>query len=76
MGSSVHLGPSSIGLDTILLSQGKIPDRFLLGCGYDPVIQRMLVGGYPSKEAACYEWLSRGANPLKLQSCFISYSTI
>ncbi len=28
-----HLGPSHIGLDTIYLSQGKIPLGFLQGCG-------------------------------------------
>jgi hypothetical protein len=28
-----HIGPSSIGLDTIYKSRGKIPERFLRGCG-------------------------------------------
>ncbi|MSR59346.1 MAG: toll/interleukin-1 receptor domain-containing protein [Planctomycetaceae bacterium] len=28
-----HRGPSSIGIDTLLRSQGKIPEAFLRGCG-------------------------------------------
>ena len=28
-----HLGPSTIGIDTIYKSHGKIPDVFLRGCG-------------------------------------------
>jgi uncharacterized protein YjbI with pentapeptide repeats len=31
--SVVHLGPSSVGLDTILRSRGRIPRTFLAGCG-------------------------------------------
>ena len=70
-----HLAPSSIGLDTLLKSGGKIPDKFLIGCGYDPVIQHLLVGDVQSKTDVFYEWIGRGGGPLKLQSCFISYST-
>jgi hypothetical protein len=28
-----HFGPSSIGVDTLYKSQGKIPEEFLRGCG-------------------------------------------
>src|SRR5215211_1769498 len=28
-----HVGPSSIGTDTLVHSEGKIPDIFLRGCG-------------------------------------------
>jgi uncharacterized protein YjbI with pentapeptide repeats len=28
-----HLAPSTIGIDTLFLSHGKIPDAFLRGCG-------------------------------------------
>src|SRR5947209_293851 len=28
-----HIGPSTIGIDTIARSQGKIPTAFLRGCG-------------------------------------------
>jgi hypothetical protein len=31
--SVMHVGDSSIGIDTILRSHGKIPDVFLRGCG-------------------------------------------
>ena len=30
---SKHEGPSTIGIDTLFLSQGKIPETFLRGCG-------------------------------------------
>ena len=37
-----HLGPSSIGIDTILRSRGKIPETLLRGAGVpDSFIQRM-----------------------------------
>lgn len=29
-----HLGPSELGLQTFLMSNGKIPDAFLRGCGW------------------------------------------
>jgi len=28
-----HIAPSSIGVDTLYKSQGKIPEEFLRGCG-------------------------------------------
>ncbi len=68
-----HVGPSTVGIDTILGSGGKIPDVFLRGCGVDPLIQKMLVGDGHSKSEAFYEWNSKGHNPL--QRCFISYAT-
>ena len=55
-----HLGPSSIGIDTIYRSKGRIPARFLRGAGVpDNFIEYMssLVG-------TAYEFYS----------CFISYS--
>jgi hypothetical protein len=55
-----HLGPSTIGIDTIYRSQGKIPAEFLRGAGVpDNFIEYMssLVG-------AAFEFYS----------CFISYS--
>jgi hypothetical protein len=54
-----HLGPSTIGTDTIALSQGKIPDVFLRGAGVsDEVIAFILAMG--------------GA--IQFYSCFIIYS--
>ncbi len=31
--SVVHYGPSTIGIDTLIRSKGKIPEVFLRGCG-------------------------------------------
>jgi hypothetical protein len=56
-----HRGPSIIGIDTIYLSQGKIPEAFLKGAGVpDSFIDymRSLVG-----------------KPIEYYSCFISYSS-
>jgi uncharacterized protein YjbI with pentapeptide repeats len=56
-----HNGPSSIGIDTIYRSQGRIPEPFLRGCGVpDDFITHMrsLVG-----------------RPIEFYSCFISYSS-
>jgi hypothetical protein len=56
-----HGGPSTIGLDTIYKSGGKIPDAFLHGCGVpDNFIAYM--GSLTGKAFDYY-------------SCFISYST-
>lgn len=33
LGSANHVGPSSIGIDTFMISEGDIDDDFLLGCG-------------------------------------------
>jgi uncharacterized protein YjbI with pentapeptide repeats len=56
-----HDRPSSVDISTLFLSQGKIPDGFLRGCGVpDPLIeyQRSVVG-----------------RSIDFYSCFISYST-
>jgi uncharacterized protein YjbI with pentapeptide repeats len=58
-----HDGPSTIGIDTIYKSQGKIPERFLRGCGVPEsfILQiRSLVGA---------------VDGIDFYSCFISYST-
>jgi len=55
-----HLGPSSIGVDTVYNSQGNIPEEFLRGCGLpDTLIAyvRSLTG-----------------ERIQFYSCFISYS--
>lgn len=58
-----HFGPSSIGIDTLFLSKGKIPEKFLRGVGMpDEVIEHTL----PS---------IRIGTPIQWNSCFISYST-
>ncbi len=56
-----HLSPSSIGIDTVYKSKGKIPEKFLRGAGVpDSFITYMasLIG-----------------EALQYYSCFISYST-
>jgi uncharacterized protein YjbI with pentapeptide repeats len=56
-----HRSPSSIDIDTLVWSNGKIPDEFLRGCGLPDTFiafQKSLVH-----------------SPFELYSCFISYST-
>jgi uncharacterized protein YjbI with pentapeptide repeats len=55
-----HRAPSTIGIDTIYKSGGKIPEVFLRGCGVPETFitfAKSLVG-----------------NPIEFYSCFISYS--
>ena len=59
--SVIHAGPSTIGIDTVYASQGRIPEVFLRGAGVpDEFItyMRSLVG-----------------RPIEFYSCFISYSS-
>jgi uncharacterized protein YjbI with pentapeptide repeats len=56
----MHLGPSSIGIDTIFRSKGKIPESFLRGCG----VPDGLITYLPSLVGAGIEFYS----------AFISYS--
>ena len=59
--SVIHSGPSTIGIDTVYASQGRIPEVFLRGAGVpDEFItyMRSLVG-----------------RPIEFYSCFISYSS-
>lgn len=58
-----HLGPCSIGIDTLYLSKGKIPEVFLRGCGVPESFitqARALIGAEEG---------------IQFYSCFISYST-
>ena len=56
-----HEGPSSIGIDTIYRSKGKIPESFLRGWG----VPDNFIGYMDSLAGAAFEFYS----------CFISYST-
>jgi uncharacterized protein YjbI with pentapeptide repeats len=56
-----HQGPSTVGIDTIYKSHGKIPDVFLRGCGV------------PDEFIAYIG--SMVGRPIEFYSCFISYST-
>src|SRR5208283_4910192 len=55
-----HLGPSSVGIDTIYKPRGKIPEVFLRGCGV------------PDEFIAYIG--SMVGRPIEFYSCFISYS--
>ena len=56
-----HAGPSTVGIDTIYKSHGKIPEVFLRGCGV------------PDEFIAYIG--SMVGRPIEFYSCFISYST-
>jgi len=59
----VHKGPSTIGIDTIYESKGKIPEVFLRGAGVpEPFIVQMKA-------------LVAAMEPIQFYSCFISYSS-
>ena len=55
-----HSRPSTIGIDTIYLSNGNIPEVFLLGCGV------------PDNFITFHKSLVN--TPIEFYSCFISYS--
>src|SRR5258708_14981440 len=59
----MHKGPSTIGIDTIIRSQGKIPDIFLRGAG----VPDSIIEAIPS--------LIGSLKPIDFYSCFISYSS-
>jgi hypothetical protein len=56
-----HEGPSTVGIDTVYKSRGKIPEVFLRGCGV------------PDEFIAYIG--SMVGRPIEFYSCFISYST-
>ncbi len=73
-----HTGPSTIGIDTIYKSRGKIPEAFLRGCGlqdweielvklYQPDLSDVTTVLYRISDL-------RTAQPIQFYSCFISYS--
>jgi hypothetical protein len=61
LGSVRHSAPSTIGLDTIYRSHGKIPLEFLRGAGVP--------------EGFLTYMHSLAANPIEFYSCFLSYSS-
>ena len=58
-----HVGPSTVGLDTIYRSKGKIPEIFLRGCGV------------PDRFIAQMKALVGAEEGIQFYSCFISYSS-
>ncbi len=60
--SVTHWGPSTIGIDTLYKSGGKIPESFLRGCGV------------PDEFIAYIPSLIGAQQAIQFYSCFISYS--
>jgi hypothetical protein len=58
-----HYCPSTIGIDTLYRSKGKIPKAFLHGCGV------------PDSLIEYIPYLIDAMQPVQFYSCFISYST-
>jgi hypothetical protein len=58
-----HRSPSTVGVDTLIRSRGRIPEAFLRGCG----VPDTLIAYLPS--------ILGGMEPIQFYSCFISYST-
>jgi hypothetical protein len=59
----IHEGPSSIGVDTLYKSAGKIPEAFLRGCGIPDDFIAFIPSHFGIQQA------------IQFYSCFISYST-
>ncbi len=59
-----HFVASTIGVDTLFRSQGRIPPAFLRGCGVPDVLIEHLSG------------LIGAMQPIQFYSCFISYSSL
>ena len=58
-----HVRPSTIGVDTVYRSFGRIPEPFLRGCGV------------PEAFVCQISALVTALEPIQFYSCFISYST-
>jgi hypothetical protein len=58
-----HEGPSTLGIDTLICSKGRIPEAFLRGCG----VPETLIAYLPA--------IIGGMEPIQFYSCFISHST-
>src|SRR5207249_1186138 len=57
-----HVGPSTVGVDTLYRSKGKIPEAFLRSCG----VPDNLITYLPS--------LTGSGLAVEFYSCFVSYS--
>jgi uncharacterized protein YjbI with pentapeptide repeats len=76
-----HWGPSTIGIDAIYKSHGKIPEVFLRGCGFQDWEIELVKLYQPDLAAADLTTILyrvselRSGAPIRYSSCFISYST-
>jgi hypothetical protein len=59
----IHIAPSSIGVDTLYKSAGKIPEVFLRGCGVPDDFIAFIPSHFGIQQA------------IQFYSCFISYNT-
>ncbi len=75
-----HEGPSDLGTRSLVRSKGRIPPEFLRGCGLDDWEVEAVKLYDPSlsdkdRVDVLYEIdRLRGSNPIRFDSCFISYS--
>jgi len=75
-----HRGPSSVAVDTLGRSRGRIPESFLRGCGLsDTEIEfaKLYREGLTSEEVTNITYRIdelRGTRPIQLSPVFISYS--
>ena len=58
-----HGGPSSVGVDTLVRSRGKIPETFLRGCGVPDSVIANLSASIGAME------------PIQFSSCFLSHGS-
>jgi uncharacterized protein YjbI with pentapeptide repeats len=75
-----HLGPSSIGIDTVLNSTGKIPVEFLRGCGLSDIEIEFAKLANPDlttqevSEITHRIFELKDTRPIQISPLFISYS--
>jgi len=75
----VHQGPSSIGMDTLRLSRGLIPESFLRGCGFadwEISLSKLHNPALSNDEVntVLYDVFALRAQPVQVSPLFISYS--
>jgi uncharacterized protein YjbI with pentapeptide repeats len=63
LGTVTHSKPSTVGIETLYLSQGNIPEVFLRGCGF------------PESFIVQVRAIISSAEFIQFYSCFISYSS-
>lgn len=79
--STIHAGRSTVGVETLALSHGHIPEGFLRGCGLkdweiaSAQLYRPDVSSAKISEILYRVRHLRAEQPLQFHSCFISYST-
>ena len=75
-----HEGPSTIGVDTLVRSRGKIPEAFLRGCGFTPwealaakfYSPELTPPGFAELQYQVFDAWTKGRS--MINGCFVSYS--